>query len=342
MNNTGIQISTTSLDASASCVAKHSGHARDLAPIALFVYNRPEHTHQTIEALRENGLAQQSDLFVFADGPKNEPGAATAVREVRKLIRTIDGFKSVTVIERERNLGLSKSVICGVTQLCNEYGRVIVVEDDVVTAPDFLTFVNQGLKRYEGEPRVFSIGAFNLPIVAPLSYSYDAFCSYRFLCWGWGTWKDRWEKADWLVKDFPEFMSDREKQKRFNLGGDDLSWLLTLQMEGKIDSWDTIWAYTHSKHEALALLSVVSKAYNIGFDGTGIHCRRAPFKQNALSSSGDDNYRFPDSIFPEPHFAKEIQRFQRPSIARRLVRFFRRFELRMKRFDTATAPKGEA
>jgi hypothetical protein len=327
MNNTDIQILAPSLDG--------------LAPIALFVYNRPEHTQQTIEALSANSLAQQSDLFVFADGPKNEP-VAPAVREVRKLIRTIDGFKSVTLIERERNLGLSKSVICGVTQLCNEYGRTIVVEDDVLTAPDFLTFVNQGLQRYEGEPRVFSIGAFNLPIVAPLTYSYDAFCSYRFLCWGWGTWKDRWEKADWSVKDFPEFMADREKQKRFNRGGDDLSWLLTLQMEGKIDSWDTIWAYTHSKHDALALLSVVSKAYNIGFDGTGVHCRRAPFQQNALPSPGDGNYRFPDSVVPEPHFAKEIQRFLRPSIARKLVRFFRRFELRMKRLDTLTAPNGEA
>jgi hypothetical protein len=341
MNNVGIQISATSLDASASYLVGRSGHEGDLAPIALFVYNRPEHTRQTLEALRANDLAQQSDLFVFADGAKSESGAA-AVGAVRKFVRAIDGFKSVTIIERERNLGLSKSVISGVTQLCNEYGRAIAVEDDVVTAPDFLAFMNHALQRYVNEPRMFSVCAFNLPIVTPKTYSYDAFCSYRFTCWGWGTWKDRWEKADWSVKDFPEFMADRAKQRRFNQGGDDLSWLLALQMEGKIDSWDTIWAYTHSKHDALALLPVSSKAYNIGLDGSGTHCKRAPFKQHVLAPGTSSEYRFPDSVNIHPYFVAEIQRFHRPSMVRRLVRFFRRLEPRIKRFDTATAPKGKA
>jgi hypothetical protein len=290
------------------------------APIALFVYNRPEHTRQTLESLRANKLAQQSDLFVFADGAKNESGAA-AVGAVRKLLRAIDGFKSVTVIERDRNLGLSKSVIMGVTQLCNEYGCAIAIEDDVMTAPDFLIFMNRALELYVDEPRIFSVCGFNLPIAVPKSYSYDAFCSYRFMCWGWGTWKDRWDKADWSVADFPEFMADRKKQERFNQGGDDLSGLLARHVEGKVDSWDTVWAYTHSKHDAVALLSVDSKVYNIGFDGTGIHCRRAPFKQNALPSGGDTNYRFPDSLIPEPCFAKQIQRLQHRSIPRKFARY---------------------
>jgi hypothetical protein len=319
MNHVGIQSSATSLDAPTSRLNSRSGHQGTLAPIALFVYNRPEHTRQTLEALRANDFAQRSDLFVFADGAKSESGAAP-VGAVRKLIRTVDGFKSVTIIERERNFGLSKSVISGITQLCNEYGRAIAVEDDVITAPDFLAFMNHALQRYVDEPRMFSVCAFNPPILAPKTYSYDAFCSYRFMCWGWGTWKDRWEKADWSVRDFPEFMADREKQKRFNLGGDDLTWSLALQMEGKIDSWDTIWAYTHSKYDAVALLSVVSRAYNIGFDGTGIHCRRAPFKQNALSLEGDNNFRFPDSAIPEPHFAQKIQRLHHRSTLRKLAR----------------------
>lgn len=312
-----------------------------LAPIALFVYNRPEHTRRTVEALRANYLAEQSDLFVFADGAKNE-SVVPAVEAVRKFTRTIAGFKSVTLIERERNVGLSKSVISGVTQLSNERGRVVVVEDDIVTAPDFLRFVNEGLERYKDEPKVFSIGAFNLPIVAPKAYSYDAFFSYRFMCWGWGTWKDRWEKADWSVKDFPEFMADREKQKRFNRGGDDLSWMLSRHMRGRIDSWDTVFAYTHSKHDTVALLAVRSKVYNIGMDGSGTHCKRAVFKQKVLASGTSSEYLFPDSVIPEPSFAKEIQRIQHPTMARRLVRFFQRFEPRMNRSDFATVPKAEA
>jgi hypothetical protein len=307
-------------DSSMALPVYHKESVRPLAPIALFVYNRPEHTRRTVEALRANHLAPQSDLFVFADAAKNESGAV-AVGAVRKFIRTIDGFKSVTIIERERNRGLSKSVITGVTQLCSEHGRVIAVEDDILTAPDFLAFMNHALERYSDEPRVFSVGAFNLPIVTPKTYSYDAFCSYRFMCWGWGTWKDRWEKCDWSVEDFPEFMADREKQKRFNRGGDDLSWLLAQHMEGRVDSWDTVWAYTHSKHDAVALLSVISRAYNIGFDGTGIHCRRAPFKQNALPSEGNTEYRFPEVSIPEPYFAKEIQRLHHRSIPRKFARY---------------------
>jgi hypothetical protein len=341
MKNVGMGISATGLEASASYLAGCSGHEGGRAPIALFVYNRPEHTRQTVEALRANNLARQSDLFVFADGAKSESGAA-AVEAVRKLVRAIDGFKSVTIIERERNFGLSKSVINGVTQLCNEYGRAIAVEDDVITSPDFLAYVNQALQRYADEPRMFSICAFNLPIVTPEAYPYDAFCSYRFTCWGWGTWKDRWEKTDWSVEDFPEFMADRAKQRRFNQGGDDLSYLLALQMAGKIDSWDTIWAYAHSKHDALALLPVSSKSYNIGLDGSGTHCKRAHFEQHVLAPGTSSEYRFPDSVNIDPYFVAEIQRFHRPSTVRRLVRFLRRLEPRMKRFNTATAQKGKA
>jgi hypothetical protein len=227
----------------------------------------------------------------------------------------------VTIIERERNRGLSNSVISGVTQLCNEYGRAIAVEDDILTAPDFLTFMNRGLERYKDEPKVFSIGAFNLPIVTPKTYRYDAFCSYRFMCWGWGTWKDRWEKSDWSVKDFPEFVGNRENQRRFNQGGDDLSWLLTMHMGGKIDSWDTVWAYAHSKHDAVAVLPVISKVYNIGFDGTGIHCRRKQYKQNALGSEEGSSYCFPDFIIAEPFFAREFQRLYHRSIPRKFASY---------------------
>ena len=337
MRNAGFQISATSLDAPAPHLAGRSGQEGDPAPIALFVYNRLEHTRQTIDALRANNFAQQSDLFVFADGAKSPSGAA-AVAAVRELVRAVDGFKSVTIIERQHNFGLSKSVISGVTQLCNEYGRAIAVEDDVVTAPDFLAFMNHALRQYAGEPKMFSVCGFNLPIVAPKTYSYDAFCSYRFACWGWGTWKDRWEKADWSVKDFPEFMADRAKRRRFNRGGDDLSWLLALHMEGKIDSWDIIWAYTHFKHDALALLPVYSKAYNIGLDGSGTHCKRAPFKQHVLTAGAGAEYRFPDSENIQPYFVAEVQRLHSPSVLRRLVRFFRRLKPDLERFNPATPP----
>jgi hypothetical protein len=297
----------------------HTLLGNQLAPIALFVYSRPEHTRRTIESLKRNHYADRSDLFVFADAPRSQ-GIAAAVHDVRKLIRGTEGFKSITIVEREHNFGLSKSIVTGVSELCERFGRAIVVEDDVLTAPDFLTFINLALNRYQQDSRVFSVGGFNLPMSVPPDYPYDAFFSYRFLCWGWGTWKDRWQKADGSVRDFPEFVASRDRQVRFNRGGNDLSDMLARHVAGKIDSWDVVYAYTHSKHDAVALLPVASKVYNIGMDGSGIHCRRASLKQNPLQSSCKDVFQFPDSSELHPHFVAETQRRLHRSLSRRLIR----------------------
>jgi hypothetical protein len=305
----------------------------EFAPIALFVYNRPDHARQTVDALRVNDFAERSDLFVFADGAKSSEGVA-AVNSTRKYARKVEGFKSVTVVERERNFGLSRSVITGVGQLCSEFGKAIVVEDDVITAPDFLRFMNRGLQRYAGEPRVMSVCAFNPPLAPPASYPFDTFCSYRFSCWGWATWKDRWEKADWAVTDYAQFATDRAKRKKFDLGGDDLSWLLNLHMRGEIDSWDTVWAYTHFKHGALAVLPVESKSYNIGLDGSGVHCKHVSMEQSSIGEGSSSEYRFPDSADVNPHFVAEIRKYHRPSMARRLVRFARQIAPRKRRFGS--------
>jgi hypothetical protein len=308
-----------SFSASAMC---HKESSRQLAPIALFVYNRPEHTRRTVESLRANGQARQSDLFVFADGPKNE-SAASAVEAVRKFVRTIDGFKSVTIIERERNFGLAASVIAGVTQLCGESGRVIAVEDDLQTSPDFLIFMNCALDRYVHDARIFSVSGFNFSFNAPKDYPYDAYCSYRSMSWGWGTWKDRWEKADWGVSGYSSFSHDKDQQRLFNRGGEDLSSILALQMVGRIDSWSIRWDYTHFKRGALALLPVVSRVRNIGFDGSGVHCRRAGLKQPVLSTECKTEYRFPGLLEADRFFVAEIQRLHRRSPARKIVQYLK-------------------
>lgn len=291
-----------------------------LAPVALFVYNRPDHTRRTVEALQKNKLASQSDLFVFSDGPRNPAGTA-GVQQVREFIRGIEGFRSVTLIERDRNFGLAKSIIDGISQVMRDFDRAIAVEDDLLTNPDFLTYINLGLDRYAKEHQIFSLSGYNYPIVPPSSYSFDAYFAYCPMCWGWGTWKDRWQKIDWSVSDYPAFTKDREQQKSFDRGGSDLSWMLGRQMAGKIDSWDIIWAYSHFKNDAVALLPVVSKVYNIGFDRSGIHCRRAPFRQALLTADTSWEYRFPEFVELHPYFVDEIRRLRHRSLVRRLGRF---------------------
>jgi len=297
----------------------HRDLGPELAPIAMFVYNRSEHTRQTVEALARNELAQRSDLFVFADGAKDQ-AAASAVRDVRRYIAGVEGFRSMTLIERERNLGLNNSIIAGVTRLCEEYGQAIVVEDDVVTAPDFLGFMNLALDRYKREPKVFSVGGFNIPNAAPTSYPYDALFSYLFQPWGWATWKNRWEKADWAVTDFKEFMADRERRKRFELAGNGHILTLVRQMRGKADGfWDTIWAYNHSKYDAVQLVPVISKTYNIGI-GTGTHGWDMPFTQATLQPEDNCRYRFPETVEMEPHYVATIQRLGHKSWYRKVGR----------------------
>jgi hypothetical protein len=294
----------------------------ELSPIALFVYNRPEHTRRTVESLAENELAPQSDLFVFADGAKNE-SARAAVQKVRGYTETIRGFRSVTIAERERNFGLANSVIGGVTELCAQFGRAIVVEDDLLTAPGFLTFMNQALRRYQSEANIFSISGFNFPIDPPPDYPYDAFCSYRSSSWGWGTWQDRWMQADWSIPDFADFMGHKEQQNRFNRGGDDLTRMLSKQMAGQLDSWSIRWDYAHLKHHAVALFPVTSMVYNIGFDGSGVHCTREALRQRGLSAGRARAYRFPETTDVPQHFAAEIKRLHRQSPARNLLRYLR-------------------
>jgi hypothetical protein len=299
-----------------------SAHSSELAPIALFVYNRPEHTRRTVESLRANELSRRSDLFVFADGAKND-SAATAVGAVREFIRAIEGFKSLTIIERERNFGLSKSVISGVTQLCNEHGRVIAVEDDILTAPDFLIFMNRALERYEAEGKILSVSGFNFALSVPEKYPYDAFCSYRSSSWGWGTWQDRWQRVDWNVSDYAAFHADKSRQQLFSRGGEDLCRMLDLQMAGKIDSWAIRWAYAHFREGGVALLSTVAKVQNIGLDRSGVHSSPGCARQSELVFGRNSEYSFPHSVELDPYVVAEIQRTCRPSLPRKFARYVR-------------------
>lgn len=310
-----------SLVSSSAALRRGLNSRSNIAPVALFVYNRPEHTQKSVSALQENELASQSDLFVFSDGPKDQAGFA-AVQRVRRYISGIQGFKSVRILERERNLGLANSVIAGITQLCHEFGRVIAVEDDLLTTPDFLTFMNQALERYERETRMFSVSGFNFAFKAPEQYEYDAFCFYRSSSLGWGTWKDRWELVDWEVSDYESFCTDRERQRLFNRGGEDLAYMLALQMHGKINSWAIRWAYAHFKQDALALLSLRPRVFHIGADGAATNQRRNTFKQLPLTAERKSEFRYPDAAMLEEPFVRALQRSLCPSLAKKLARYF--------------------
>lgn len=241
------------------------------APIVLFAYDRPGHLRQTIEALAGNDGAGESELVVYSDGPK-DADSADSVEAVRDYLRSVAGFRSVTVVERERNLGLAASVIAGVTEVLARTPSVIVMEDDLLTSRNFLVFVNAALSTYEQRPDVFSVTGYNYPLRIPPTYREDAYLSYRGSSWGWGTWRDRWNRVDWAVSDYADFVMDARSQELFRRGGDDLAPMLERQMAGELDSWSIRFDYAHYKHDAFCVHPVVSKVQNIGFDGSGVHC----------------------------------------------------------------------
>ncbi|WP_442763324.1 glycosyltransferase family 2 protein [Malikia spinosa] len=239
-----------------------------LAPILLFVFARPAHTKQTLEFLAANDLASDSDLIVYADASRNEKEIA-AVNEVRRLVNAAPGFRSVTVVERMENYGLARNIIEGVEEVCKKYGRVIVLEDDLITSPKFLTFMNQALDRYQDEKRVWHISGWNYPInTEGLD---DAFFLRVMNCWGWATWADRWQHfekdTNKLIVEF-----DRDMIRKFDLENSGAFWSQVISnQKGLVNTWAIYWYATIFKNNGLCLNPASSYVDNIGLDGSGTH-----------------------------------------------------------------------
>lgn len=245
-----------------------------LAPVVLFVYNRPEHTKRVLETLSDNHLAEETEVFIFSDAAKNAK-AKEMVENVRKEIHQKKWetcFLKLTIIEAEQNKGLSRSIIEGATKLIDEYGRIIVVEDDLTLSPYFLEYMNNALDFYEEDHKIWSISGYSFPMKSLKNYPHDVFYSYRGCSWGWATWADRWKLMDWDVKSYAAFQKDEAWQKRFNRGGGDLSNMLRLQMEGQINSWAVRWCFEQSNREMYTVYPKYSYLGNHGWDGSGTNC----------------------------------------------------------------------
>ena len=239
-----------------------------IAPIALFAYNRPWHVAQTIEALKKNELCDASDLIVFSDGAKDQD-SSQKVEEVRRYLRAISGFKSVKVIERECNLGLGPSIISGVTQVINEYGRVIVMEDDLVTSPFFLRYMNDALECYENENKVISIHGYCYPI-AELP---ETFFLRGADCLGWATWKRGWDLFEENGRELLDKLEQENLISRLDLfGAYNFSQMLRDQIAGKNSSWAVRWYGAAVLKNKLTLYPGQSLVFHIGSDGSGTNC----------------------------------------------------------------------
>jgi len=287
------------------------------APIALFVYNRPWHTRQTVEALTRNQQAGDSDLFVFSDAGKNASDTGP-VGEVRGYIREIGGFKSVTIVERTGNYGLSRAVISGVSEVLADSDTVIVVEDDLVTSPYFLNFMNAALAMYRDDPRVISIHGYVYPVGDVLP---ETFFLKGADCWGWGTWKRGWDLFDRDGRHLLDQLKARKLTDRFDFhGAYPFTLMLRDQISGKTDSWAVRWYASALLNDMFTLYPGRPLVQNIGTDNSGTNCGKTSRYQVEIASEPIALAR--RATLEEESVVQFFERFFRscrPSLYRRLL-----------------------
>ena len=240
-----------------------------LAPILLFTYNRLHHTCRCIESLLKNSLAKESDLFIYSDAAKDEAGKP-AVEEVRRYIHSLQGFKQITIIERDENWGLARNIIDGVTTQVNKYGKVIVLEDDLVVAPFFLQFMNEALEVYKDELKVGHIQACDFTQDTTLP---DTFLIKWTGSWGWATWERAWQHFNPNGKELLQELEQRKLTYTFDFNGKyGFTRMLRRQIEGKNNSWAIRWNASLFLKDILSLNVGRSLVQNEGFDGSGTNC----------------------------------------------------------------------
>ncbi|MCA5004210.1 glycosyltransferase family 2 protein [Sphingobacterium bovistauri] len=263
-----------------------------LAPIIIFTYNRPQHTRRMLGALEKADLAQESNVFIFSDGAKNAD-AVDDVNKVRAIIAEPWNFKNITIIERERNIGLAENVINGVSEVIERYGKVIVLEDDLQISKVGLRFFNDALDTYENEEKVMEISGFMYPVKDADKLA-ETFFFRVANSWGWATWARAWNKynanIDELIADF-----DKDKIKRFSIDHTENFWKQVQDFKaGKINSWAIRWYLTLFNNDGLTLYPRQSIIQNMGTDGSGTH------------SDADNAYHVELATHAVTFFPKEI------------------------------------
>ena len=278
-----------------------------LSPICLFTYNRLDLTQQTVEALQRNYLAPLSDLFIFSDGAKNNKDLIK-VNEVRSYIKIISGFKSVTIKESIVNKGLANSIINGITEIIVKYGKVIVLEDDQVSSPNFLNFINLALEFYKGDKRIQSINGYSLSLADKIN---DVYFQVRPFPWGWATWEDRWDKNIFNKEDLKTIIANNKiilKQFRKTCGND-ISTMLINSINNKNDSWYVRWTFDHFRKNTYSVYPAFSHIQNIGHNEDGTHCKGINPYESRLIDINKVEYHFLNFQLPQKKSIDEFLKY---------------------------------
>lgn len=284
-----------------------------LFPIALFVFNRPDHTLRTLKSLSANYLAEDSTLFIYSDGPKkgSSEDELRKIEDVRRIIKSQEWCGEVVIKEEDHNHGLASSIIRGVTDIVNTYGGIIVLEDDLVTSKGFLSFINEIMNLYENQSEIASVTGYIEPIKSR-SNSFS-FCQ-KGSSWGWGTWKRDWNEVNFNIDQLIAELNS-ENRNSFDFAGYPYFQMLQRQKHSAIDSWAIRYYASCFVRGKMHIVPNKSLVRNIGFDGTGIHCGIS----DALM-----NQEITDAIlveYKEPELDPTIEKKIRQLIRRRKMKY---------------------
>lgn len=252
-------------------------------PILIFGFNRPLSINRLIESIKRNPTYKDREIFVFIDGHRTEEEKVKVDR-----VEEIAYQFTQNVIRSRENKGLARSVIDGISRIISIYGRVIVLEDDLILMPGCLEYLDEALDLYENDPRIFSVCAYGLKVKRPKGYEGDVYLNLRSSSWGWATWKDRWQSVDWDVTDWNELKSSKDRQKAFNRGGSDMYGMLRGYMEGRNNSWAIRFCYSQSKQGKYSVHPFKSLVSNEGFGEDATNCRQK-YSRFKIELNEDEN-----------------------------------------------------
>lgn len=276
-----------------------------LSPVVLFTYIRLDKLEQTISALGNNFFADKSDLIIYSDGPKSIQDQVI-IESIRSYLKTINGFKSITIHESSINKGLAASIIQGVSDVLKVYPSAIVLEDDLITSSNFLTYMNQALHYYHSNPKVLSISGYS-PVIRGLEEN-EVYFTIRSSSWGWACWADRWSKIDWKCSFYDEFNYNRQMKAKFNEMGSDMTLMMKRQMEGKLNSWAIRFCFHQFQYQLFSVHPAVSKIQNIGISDQQATNTNQKFNRfsSTLDNSGRESFVFDKEISLDPIIIKQF------------------------------------
>jgi hypothetical protein len=274
-----------------------------LSPIALFVYNRLQHTIKTVEALKLSTGGTDTDLFIFCDGIKDTENInmQNKVAAVRAYVKSITGFKSIHIIEQSKNIGLSNALVNGISTVLQKFNSVIVIEDDMLVGRDFLMYMNKALNKYENEPKVAGISGYSFPINEMQPYF-----SRTGSCWGWATYKRVWDNFLACRNSLSLTLIPTNELQLFNVYDSVYSSMFLQNKQGIIQSWAIEFYLFYFSQKQYFLMPGVNLISNVGFDGSGAHKKKGNFLTDTNPVLKLDNFEFPTELVEPNHIRKKL------------------------------------